>query len=33
MFYRGSIDNADYDININRNFITGDPNSDNHYLL
>ena len=32
MFYRGSIDNGDFDDNINRNMLTSDPTSDNYYL-
>lgn len=32
MFYRGSIDNSDFDPNINRNMISSDPNGDNYYL-
>ncbi len=32
MFYRGSIDNSDFDPNINRNMISSDPDGDNYYL-
>jgi len=32
MFYRGSIDNSDFDPNINRNDLSSDPTGQNYYL-
>ena len=32
MFSRGSMDNSDFDGNLNRNAISDDPTGDNYYF-